>query len=352
MQQYALILAGGRGTRFWPFSTSHKPKQFLDVLGLGESLLQATYARISQILPAERIFVITHARYANWVSEQLPAVTLDRLICEPESKNTAASILLGLSKIRAEAGENAAVLVAPSDHFIENLADWVSAINKGLSFLKTHEGILTLGIPPLFPNTQYGYIQVSSPIEDGDIDAVVQFAEKPDVLTAKAFLEQGNFYWNSGLFFLTTDFGLSCFRSKQSAMYELLRRHESGGLTLDAMFEKFPTISFDYAIMEHVTAVYVLVASRLGWSDLGTWDAVYACSEKDNQQNVCKGGKVHLQQVQGSLVYNDTDRHIFLQGIEDAIVINQANVLMIVKRNHAHEVQRFSEIYQSYYENE
>ncbi len=282
---YAIIMAGGVGSRFWPVSTGDFPKQFHDMLGTGKTLIQKTYNRLTHIIPEENIFILTNARYNDLVFEQLPNITKRQVVLEPAMRNTAPCILYAALKIQKE-NEDAVMIVAPSDHWIEDEMAFSNNIKTAFDFCESNNALMTLGITPTFPNTGYGYIEYDKD-SDSEIKSVSHFREKPDYETAKSFIEQGNFLWNAGIFMWSAKTVVSAFKSGTPELYDLFIKGYSIYNTdledefIEANYPKAENISIDYALMEKSENVYIIPAT-FDWNDLGTWGSLYDKLDKDN----------------------------------------------------------------------
>ena len=281
---YAILMAGGVGSRFWPISTEDFPKQFHDMLGTGETLIQKTFSRLSHLIPKENIFILTNERYNDLVLEQLPEVTRRQVVLEPAMRNTAPCILYAALKIQKE-NPDALMIVAPSDHWIEDEQAFVSDVQKAFDFCEHKNALMTLGIKPTFPNTGYGYIDYDKE-DESLIKPVNRFKEKPDYQTAKSYIEQGYFLWNAGIFIWSVESVLKAFESNQPELYSLFVRgmpvynSEFEQAFIQDNYGKAENISVDYAIMEKSENVFVLAAT-FDWNDLGTWGSLYDKLDKD-----------------------------------------------------------------------
>lgn len=333
---YVIIMAGGIGSRFWPMSRTSYPKQFHDILGTGKSLIQMTYDRFLDFIPAENIFVVTNKRYKGLVNEQLPAMSDNQILLEPMGRNTAPCIAYACFKIR-EINPEAAFMVAASDHLIMNEAKFRHDIELGLDAVREQEIIMTLGIPPTRPDTGYGYIQY---IEDEEQQQhyykVKVFTEKPDKEVAKSFLASGDFLWNSGMFLFSLPTILASFKTHMSDTYDLFDgirtayNTDSENDEIADVYSRCKNESFDYGIMEHTEEAYVIKAT-FDWSDLGTWRSLYENMEKDYLKNATKN-KVMILESSGNIIRTvHKDKLIVLDGLEDFIVVDTDDVLLICK---------------------
>lgn len=332
--RYCVIMCGGVGSRFWPFSRAAMPKQFLDFFGTGRSLLQATYERVLPLVDPENIFLLTNRRYAPLVREQLPDVPEANILPEPARRNTAPCVAWASRHIHAIDPE-ASVMTLPSDHLILRQHAFEQTMSAGMDFVETHDAMLTLGIIPTGPETGYGYIQKGAPAPDApEIMKVKTFTEKPDAAMARVLLDSGEFLWNAGIFLWRTSVILDAFRTLAP---EIDCVFESGADTfgtqaeaefIDANFASAPAISVDYAIMEKASNVFVLPAD-LGWSDLGTWKALYETSPRNMAGNVTQGCKVIDQGCTGSVFALRGDRIVVASGLDGYIVAENDNALLI-----------------------
>jgi mannose-1-phosphate guanylyltransferase len=332
-------MAGGVGSRFWPLSRSNKPKQFLDILGSGRTLLQETYDRFAPIVPGKNIFVVTSSEYGSLVRKQLPKLPRKQILLEPFRRNTAPCIAYGIYRIQ-ELNPEATIVVAPSDHFILKEKEFRRIVLEGLEFVKERDALLTLGIKPNRPETGYGYIQVSNGdkiTENKNLKSVKTFTEKPDYEMAKIFFESGEFYWNSGLFIWNLKSIMKAFKLYLPEMNSHF--HEGIGIyntdkekdfILDT-YANSKSISIDYGIMEKAENVYVL-CSDFGWSDLGTWSSLYEHSEKNDAMNVSSGDHILEYGVRNSIIKVPRKKLVVLQGLEDYIIVESDDILLVCKR--------------------
>lgn len=340
---YAILMAGGVGSRFWPVSTQDFPKQFHDMLGTGETLIQKTFNRLSNIIPKENIFILTNERYNDLVFEQLPEVTKRQVVLEPAMRNTAPCILYASLKIQKE-NENAIMIVAPSDHWIENENAFLQNVQQAFDFCSDNDALMTLGITPTFPNTGYGYIEFDKNSKD-DIKAVNQFREKPDYDKAKDFISQGNFLWNAGIFMWSVKSVISAFKYNQPELYHLF---EQGIDVYNTDFEddfvrdnygKSENISVDYAIMEKSNNVFVLPAT-FDWNDLGTWGSLYDKLDKDNDNNAVVNARVLTEDASGNMIRSNKDKVVVIDGLKDYIVVDKNEVLLIFPKKKEQDIKK------------
>jgi mannose-1-phosphate guanylyltransferase len=341
--QYLIIMAGGIGTRFWPISRSNQPKQFIDVLGVGKTMLQQTAERFEGIVPKENIYVVTSTEFTQLVKEQLPFLLDDQILKEPQRRNTAPCIAYACYKI-AKKNKKAKFIVAPSDHVILKEEAFKENIRKALK--AADEPILaTLGIMPTRPDTGYGYIQYHP--EDGDAQRVKTFTEKPNLELAKAFLESGDYVWNAGIFI----FSFSTFKKElEKHLSRMAEQFEEGFPFyyteeeedfIKKVYGVCKTISIDTGIMEKARDVKVIL-SDIGWSDLGTWKSLYEISEKNELNNVIDG-EVLLYETKNCIIKTPKDKLVVVQGLENYIIAENDNVLMICSKDQEQLVKQFVE---------
>ncbi len=346
--RYCVIMAGGVGSRFWPYSRARKPKQFLDILGTGRSLLQMTYDRFRKLCPEENILIVTNKEYTDLVKEQLPGILPDQVLSEPFRKNTAPCIAYASEKIRSVDPEGVMV-VAPSDHYIQDEEKFLEVIEEGFSFVERHEALLTIGIEPTRPETGYGYIQIKKDTRQdtkNDLYKVKTFTEKPNRELAQVFLESGDFYWNAGIFLWSVKSILAAFEKYMPDIYHIFA--EGRGIYHTEKEEAFiykaysncTEISIDYAIMEKAENVYVICAD-FGWSDLGTWNSLYEHSELDDHGNMVTGDPVFLYEVKGSIIHTDEGKLLVAYGLEDYIVVQSGEITLICPKKEEQRIKQF-----------
>ena len=327
-------MCGGVGSRFWPFSRSGMPKQFLDFFGTGRSLLQLTYDRMLSITDPEHIILVTNSAYRDIIREQLPEVLEKNVLLEPARRNTAPCVCWAAHHIQAMDPE-ASIVTLPSDHLILKEEAFHHAIRHGLDFVEGGDRLLTIGLKPTHPHTGYGYIQQGEPVEGDDgILKVKSFTEKPNLEMAKVFLSTGEFFWNSGMFIWRADSILKAFERYDRETASIFDAGEMFFGTpeetrfIDKVFANAPSNSIDYAIMEKADNVYVETAD-LGWSDLGTWNALYDCSPKNEEGNVTQNCKVLAHDCRGTLFATGPEKIIVASGLNDFIVADNGNALLI-----------------------
>ena len=378
---YCVIMAGGVGSRFWPFSREEKPKQFLDFFGTGRSLLQMTVDRFRPLIPIENMFIVTNVAYKQMILEQVPDLSESQILCEPARRNTAPCIAYATAHIRAmclnrasEARERegkepmtvknqdwncpemqANIVVAASDHLILEEDKFRQTISKAFDFVSTNKAICTLGMQPTRPETGYGYIQFVADksdklnvdsLEFRDIYPVKTFTEKPNLEMAKVFLDSGDFLWNSGIFIWSLETISEAFRihlpevADRFREGELLMGTEKEEAFIEDIFPKCPNISIDYGVMEKAENVYV-IPSSFGWSDLGTWGSLYELSEKDAQQNVSLHSVANFYEATGNVVVLEKGKVAIVQGVNDMIIAEQGGALLICKKAEEQRIKQF-----------
>lgn len=339
---YAVLMAGGVGSRFWPVSTAEYPKQFHDMLGTGDTLIQKTFKRLNKFIPTENILILTNERYNDLVMEQLPMVKQEQVVLEPAMRNTAPCILYASLKIQ-KANPNAVMIVAPSDHWIEDEDAFAKNVTACFDKCEKENVLCTLGIKPTFPNTGFGYIEFKK--EDGNsIKKVSQFREKPDYETAKDFLKQGNFLWNAGIFMWSVKTIVNAFKAYQPKEYALFESGISYYNTkeekafIDKNYALAENISIDYAILEQSDQIYVLPAT-FDWNDLGTWGSLHQKLEKDIHQNAMVNGRLLVRNATGNMVRTSKDKIVVLDNLNDYIVVDKEDVLLICPKTSEQDIK-------------
>ena len=337
-------MSGGVGSRFWPFSKEDKPKQFLDFFGTGRSLLQSTFDRFEKIIPLENIYVVTNDTYADMTREQLPKLSKSQILLEPIRRNTAPAIAYASFHIRAK-NPNANIVVAPSDHLILKEDVFLKEIERGLQFVEENPFLLTLGITPSRPETGYGYIQESDE-QVGGISKVKTFTEKPNIDLAKVFFESGEFVWNSGIFLWNVETIINSFKeflpdivNKFNEGREFFNTDKEKEF-IDQAFPFCPNISIDYGVLEKADNVYV-IGSDFGWSDLGTWGALYEIADKDENNNAGFNCKALYFESSDNVVTMSDNKLVVLQGLEGYIVAESDNSLLICKKDEEQRIKQF-----------
>lgn len=329
---YVAIMAGGIGSRFWPASRVARPKQFMDILGVGKSLIRLTFERFLKLCPAENIFIVTNGMYKELVKEHLPEITDNQILCEPSRNNTGPCVAYTAFKLH-NLNPDANFVVAPSDHVILKEDAFVSNLKKALAFTAQKEAIVTLGIQPTRPDTGYGYINYQTEAIEGDIHKVVRFREKPDLSTAKEYIASGDYLWNAGIFVWSTQTVLNAFKTLAPTIHEILLAGQEYYNTseeqafIDQAYPTTPSISVDYAILEKSPNVYT-IPSDIGWSDLGTWASLHAEQDKDASGNVVQG-LAHNTNVSNSLIRMPKGKLAVVNGLDNYIIVDEGDVLLI-----------------------
>lgn len=340
---YAVLMAGGVGSRFWPVSTSAYPKQFHDMLGTGDTLIQKTFQRLNKFVPAGNILILTNERYNDLVLQQLPMVSQEQVVLEPAMRNTAPCILYAALKIQ-KMNEDAVMIVAPSDHWIEDEEAFASDVKTCFDKCEREQVLCTLGIKPTFPNTGFGYIEYE--METGsNLKKVHQFREKPDYETAREFLAQGNFLWNAGIFMWGVNTIIEAFKNFQPEQYHLFQSGLSCYNTTEEQafinenYEKAENISIDYAILEQSKSIFVLPAS-FDWNDLGTWGSLFEKLEKDEHNNAIVNSKLISEDAQGNMIRSPKDKVVVVDGLNDYIIIDKEEVLLIFPKSKEQDIKK------------
>lgn len=339
---YVAIMAGGVGSRFWPSSRENLPKQFLDILGIGKSLIQLTCERFEKIVPPENILVLTNKSYVGLVKEHLPNVPAGNILAEPSRNNTApCNALLALKII--EKNKDANLVVVPSDQVILKEQEFLDKITKAVSFASSNNKLLTLSIQPTRPDTGYGYIEFGETIE-GEVRKVLRFKEKPNLETAKEYLESGNFSWNAGIFIWSAKTIIESFNENAKNIIDVLSEDLSKLNTeeeqdyIDRVYPNTESISIDYAILERTDQLYT-IPSDIGWSDLGTWNSLHAYLEKDENENVVIAKSKKLENVKDTFIKSYKDKLVVVNGLTNYIVIDEEDVLMIYPKDKEQEIK-------------
>ncbi len=342
---FAVILAGGVGSRLWPKSTKKYPKQFQDFMGSGKSLLQHTIERITPLVPKENFIILTNSIYKELVLKQLPDFEENQIILEPCMRNTAPALLYASLKIN-KINPEAQILVAPSDHWITEPSIFITDVEKAFKHCTENSQLITFGIKPTQPHTGYGYLEVAS--TKSNITNVLKFKEKPDFNLAQRFISSGNFFWNSGIFVWNARTILQSFKSLQPEMYTLFMEGLDTMNTaleqdfINLNYHKAENISIDYAIMEKSENVSVILAS-FNWSDLGTWNALYNEIDKDESDNVVINARILLEDSKANAIFSETGKLIVLDGINDYIVVDNTDVLLVYPKKKDGEIKKLLE---------
>lgn len=337
-------MAGGIGSRFWPISRTHRPKQFLDILGTGRTLLQWTYARFKDICPPENIYFITNHSYVDLIKEQLPDLADAQIMSEPSRKNTAACAAYFAHKIHA-LNPNANIIMTPADHLILDDRAFESSMFEGLDFVKSNDALLTLGIKPTRPDTGYGYIQFNQKKSIGQFFRVKTFTEKPNLEIARAFLKSGDFLWNAGIFLWNVKTIIHAFDKYLPELNDVFQdikvyNTDKEYAEIEKAYPLCINTSIDYAVMEKADNVFVAPA-QFGWSDLGTWESAYENSEKDYLGNAVHGDNVIIIDASECMVKAPEKKLVLLQGLEQFIVIDTPDVLLICERTKEQHIKEY-----------
>lgn len=342
-------MAGGVGSRFWPMSTTEKPKQFIDVLGVGRSLLQLTFDRFKGICSPENVWVVTNRSYKDLVLEQLPEIPVTNILCEPCRRNTAPCIAYVSWRIKSKDG-NANIVVTPSDHIVTNCEEFKRVISQCLKFTSETDAIITLGMKPTRPETGYGYIQAdlsSCSPRNKEIFRVDSFREKPDLETAKKYIQNKSYFWNAGIFIWSVNTIVNAFRIYQPAISKIFESLQPVYGTpkeqeeIDLRFPECENISVDYAIMEKAEEIFVCPAD-FGWSDLGTWGSLLVQTKKDLYGNGVIGENVSLFDTHNCIVHTLDKKKVVIQGLDGYIVADDGNKLLICKLSEEQRIKQFS----------
>jgi len=342
---YVLIMAGGVGSRFWPKSRNNFPKQFIDILGIGKSLLQLTYDRFLKICPPENIYILSNEQYAGLVSEQLFTLPKENIISEPSRNNTAPCIAYASFKIK-KLNPSARIVVAPSDHLILDEKVFLEKITQALEYVKLNDALVTLGINPTRPDIGYGYINFDGEERDG-VYKVLKFLEKPDLEKAKSFVSNGDYLWNAGIFVWKVDSILSALSQYAPTLFGLFQSGEKVYNTSEEIafiLENYPkseNISIDYAIMEKADNVFT-IPGEFGWSDLGTWASLYEVIEKDENNNVFSGHTVNLTETSNCMIQIPKDKVAVIKGLDNYIIVDDGKILLIYPKDNEQEIKEVS----------
>ena len=344
---YAVIMAGGIGSRFWPVSTADNPKQFHDMLGTGESLLQKTFNRLQSLIPSVNILISTNNRYKELVQKQLPNLKDLQLVLEPAMRNTAPAILYSALKIHAK-NPDAVMLIAPSDHWIDKEEVFVNDLETAFSACQNQDILMTLGIQPTNPNTGYGYIQFKK--EQSTIKKVQQFTEKPKIKKAKEFLASGDYLWNAGIFVWSSKSILKAFKKHLPEMFALFNEGEqvwNSDFEDDFIRDTYPkaeNISIDYGILEKSENVHVLPVD-IGWNDLGTWGALHQKLEKDTEQNAVVNANSYFEDASGNIIRTKKGKRVVVKGLHNFIIVENEGFLVILPKEDEQSIKELSKIF-------
>ncbi len=342
---YVAIMAGGIGSRFWPVSRTNYPKQFLDILGTGKTLIQQTVERFLKLTSINNIYVVTADEYVNITKEQLPNLPLENIVSEPYRKNTAPCIAYISFKLMQKDKE-ARMIVAPSDHLILEEGVFLDVCHKAIHFAETENALITLGIQPTHPNTGYGYIQHDDKVKNAEFHKVKTFTEKPNKELAKTFIASGDFLWNAGIFVWKAACIIKAFKKYLPEMHELFYTErdkfntEQEREAIQIIYPQCTNISIDFGIMEKAEDVYVIPAS-FGWSDLGTWNSAWENMEKDYLDNAVAGDNVIVFDATRCMVHMQDDKLLVLQGLDDYIVVDTKDVLLICQKEKEQAIKEY-----------
>ena len=340
---FAIIMAGGVGSRFWPASKASNPKQFIDILGVGETLFQTTFKRLSALIPAENIYVLTNIRYVEMIKEQIPHIKDEQIVPEPEMRNTAPSILLGAMKIKKK-NPKALTVVAPSDHWIEDEKAFLESIQEAFNGVENEDRLVTLGVEPASPNTGYGYIKYNKS-ENTTLKKVEEFTEKPGLKKAEGFIKAGNYAWNAGIFVWSATFIIENFKKHLPEMYRVFEKGEKFLNTkeekdfLKKNYALAKNLSIDYGIMEKSDSVYVIPV-KFRWSDLGTWSSVQNELPSDENGNTSINARLHADAAENNIVSTFSKKIVAIKGLSDYIIVEDKDVLMIVPKSDEQEIKK------------
>ena len=346
---HLVIMAGGVGSRFWPMSTTEHPKQFIDVLGVGRTLLQLTYDRFSGVVPSDNVWVVTNQKYVDLVHEQLPEMPLNHILSEPCRRNTAPCIAYVSWRIKKE-NPKANIVVSPSDHVVMDNTEFRRVVTNCMKFTAETDAIVTLGMKPTRPETGYGYIQAdlsTASARNKEIYRVDHFREKPDLETAERYIQQNNFFWNAGIFIWSASTIVNAFRIYQPSVARIFEQimnvlgTSEEQRVIDEVYPECENISVDYAIMERAEEIFVCPAS-FGWSDLGTWGSLMAQSQRDLYGNAIIGNEIHLFDSRNCIVHTTEECKVVIQGLDGYIVAEQGGKLLICKLSEEQRLKQFT----------
>lgn len=347
---YVAIMAGGVGSRFWPGSREARPKQFLDMLGVGKSLLRLTFERFLPLCPASNIFIVTNAAYKGLILEQLPELTDNQVLCEPSRNNTGPCVAYTAFKLAALDPE-ANFIIAPSDHIVLKEQAFLDKIQLALDFASANDALVTLGIQPSRPDTGYGYIQMESETEPG-LYKVKRFTEKPDHATANQFVQSGEYLWNAGIFVWNVRSILNAFQNHSPDIFEILQKGNGKWNTseeqafINQFYPTTPNISVDFAIMEKAPNVYT-VPAEFGWSDLGTWASLYEECPKDDRGNVLQGDHILALDISDCLVRTPKGKLVVLKDLHNYIVVDEGDALLVYPKSKEQEIKQVTALVKS-----
>lgn len=342
---YVAIMAGGIGSRFWPKSRAAYPKQFLDILGVGKTLIQQTFERYAKLVPKENIYIVTSSEYVATVEEQLPELPPENILSEPSRKNTAPCIAYIAFKL-AQKDPEALMMAAPADNLILDTDAFLSTATKAFDFVDSINALVTIGIKPTYPNTGYGYIQHEVPEVAPGVHEVKTFTEKPNLELAKTFIASGDFLWNAGIFTWKVKNIIAAFEKFLPEMYEVFAADKNKFNTpeekkaIENIYPQCTNISIDFGIMEKADNVFVIPAS-FSWSDLGTWNSAWDNTDKDTMNNALTGSNIMIIDAKNCVVNAPNNKLVVLQGLEDYIVVDTKDVLLVCKREKEQEIKEY-----------
>lgn len=341
---YAILMAGGVGSRFWPASKAATPKQFQDIMGVGETLFQTTFKRLSRLIPSENIYILTNKNFVKTIKEQVPSIKDDQIVAEPEMRNTAPSILLGALKINKQ-NPNASIVVAPSDHWIKEEENFIETIQMAFDLVESNDRLITLGITPTSPNTGYGYIKYSK--EDTEsFKKVEKFIEKPNKKKAEELIEAGNYAWNAGIFIWKSSFIIKNFKTYLKEMFDLFNKGEEVYNTekeaefLENNYKLASNISIDYGIMEKSEDVF-MIPTNFYWNDLGTWSSIQNELPKDETGNTVINSRLLSEHAENNIISTSEKKVVVVKGLSDYIIVDDNEVLMIIPKSDEQEIKEW-----------
>jgi mannose-1-phosphate guanylyltransferase len=342
---YVAIMAGGIGSRFWPMSRTNFPKQFLDILGTGKTLIQQTFERYSKVVPVENIYIVTAQEYVDIVKKQLPGISDENILAEPSRKNTAPCIAYIAFKLLKQ-DPKALMIASPADNLILETDEFIKTAKKALDFVDHINALVTIGVKPTYPNTGYGYIQHDTTGAAPDVYKVKTFTEKPNVELARTFIASGDFLWNAGIFTWKVKNVLAAFEKYLPEIYEIFAAEKDKFNTpeeaaaIEEIYPQCTNISVDFGIMEKAENVYVIPAT-FAWSDLGTWQSAWENMEKDYWGNAVAGKKVMAVDAKNCMVHVPDNKLVLLQGLDEFIIVDTKDVLLICKKEKEQEIKEY-----------
>ncbi len=344
---YVAIMAGGVGSRFWPGSREARPKQFLDILGIGKTLLQMTYERNLELCTKENMLIVTNKMYKDLVLQQLPDLRPEQVLCEPSRNNTAPCLAYTAYKLRQQ-NPDAVMLVAASDHLVLNTEEYVKRVGIAIDFAAKNDALMTLGLTPSRPDTGYGYIRFEEKQTVNGVHKVAQFTEKPNLATAQKFVDSGDYVWNSGMFVWQATSFIKQLEAQTPDIAAIFQNIENELNTpneqaaIDEWYPKTRSISVDFAIMENAPNVFT-VPSDFGWSDLGTWNSLHVEAQKDEYDNAVQTDNAHLYDSADNLIRTPKDKLVIIKGLEGFIVVDDDDVLLICPKDREQEIKQITE---------